>query len=168
MEAKRPRNLYADSFIDGYAKRYGMPYVSESADWVQLDRLLKSEIGARLTLEVWTRGVANYFLSEVGGGHTLKHLCSRFVPYWRGPMNKYGQPERGRAFARVGSEKYASTNWVIRFLRKVNEANLPEEKREQLWALMDAAEGEQISEADALRRLEMIRSEGVEQKQMVG
>jgi len=95
MSAQRKpvRNLYFDYWAEKYELHNRMPYAPTSADWVNLDRLLtkSGRLSERMTLEVWKRGVENYFLSAIGV-HTLKHLCAEFVPFWKQPLDRYSKP----------------------------------------------------------------------------
>jgi len=92
-QKKTVRNLYFDFWAEQYELHNQMPYAPTSADWVNLDRLLtkSGRLSERMTLEVWKRGVENYFLSAIGV-HTLKHLCAEFVPFWKQPMDRFGKP----------------------------------------------------------------------------
>jgi hypothetical protein len=97
MSAQRKpvRNLYFDYWAEKYELHNGMPYAATSADWVGLNRLLTNsgKLSERMTLEVWRRGVDNYFKSDVGA-HSLQKLCSgtAFVAYWRSPQDRFGKP----------------------------------------------------------------------------
>lgn len=116
-ERKQARNIYYDKFAEKYEFHYRMPYSPTQADFVQLHHLTTNsgKLSERLTLEVWARGVANYFASELGS-HTLKHLCSMFVPFWKTPMDRFGRPKEkaSQVGAQAGEVHYAS--WHPRFV----------------------------------------------------
>ena len=116
-KAARPRNVYMDKFSVAYQKHYGLPYAVTEADAVNLDKLLNKsgKLSARMTLEVWDRGIANYLASDLGV-HSLKHLCPNFVAYWKQPLDRFGKP-REKA-SPVGGEKPAESyaSWHPKFL----------------------------------------------------
>jgi len=153
----KPKNIYYEYFAAQFEKSYGLPYQNKTADFVQLAKLFNG-LGARLTLEVWKRGVDNYFHSELGI-HTLADLSCRFVPFWRGPVDRYNKPKVERKNNGFTQASYGESSWVFRFLKKVNEAKLSKEQEEKLYGLLDATENGQIGEAEALQRLEAIQAE---------
>lgn len=115
-ERKAVRNLYYDHFAEKYQFHYGLPYAGTQADFVQLNTLTQKsgKLSERLTLEVWERGVKNYFASDLGA-HTLKHLCSMFVPFWRQPLDRFGKPRE--VASKVGaSEPVKFASWHPKFL----------------------------------------------------
>lgn len=121
------RNIYYDYFAEQYELFYSLPYQNKKADFVQLAKLFQG-MGERLTVENWRRAVANYFASELGN-HTLADLCCRFVPFWHGPLDRYGKPKR----TDVGDRPEQSSGW-------------------QMWLLMECwklARGNNKAQVDA-------------------
>lgn len=114
---KKPRNIYCDIFAERYEQKYGMPYQSTAADFVHLHKLTANSgrLSERLTVDVWKRGVDNYFRSDLGS-HSLKHLCPNFVAFWKHPMDRYGKPQEqaSQVGAQAGAVHYAS--WHPRFV----------------------------------------------------
>lgn len=161
QEQKKARNIYADTFTAAYEQHYGLPYSITQADMVQLDQITnKGPLAPRMTLDVFKRGVDHYFESELGV-HTLKHLCSAFVPYWRQPLDRYGKPKQRTGGMRAVGEMYDATRmpWQIRFAAKVNAAydkHPVPERMTALIALFDQMEDEQLDEPEAMKRLEAI------------
>lgn len=154
--AKRQRNLYFDLFAEKYEFHYRMPYGATSADFVQLDHLTNKagKLSERLTLEVWARGVQNYFASELGA-HSLKHLCSSFVPYWKQPLDRFGRP-REKASQIGAAEPVQFSSWHPKFLHAVFKAT---QGRSDLFDAIDElfqAVGDGLSEVEAFKRLKEI------------
>lgn len=155
-DRKVTRNLYFDLFADKYLFHYGMPYCSTAADFVQLNQLTRNgPLAARMTLEVFARGVENYFRSE-HGVHTLKQLCSTFVPYWRHPLDRYGKPIEKAS--QVGGQvmETGPATWHPKFLSaafRVVQAD--SKKMDAVEALMDqVADMNEQQAFAALREIE--------------
>lgn len=114
------KNAYYEEFARQYELHYSLPYSSTAADFVQLHHLTANsgKLSARLTLEVWQRGVENYFKSELGC-HSLKHLCagSNFVTFWRGPLDRYGKPREQASQVGAGNDEVHYASWHPRFLK---------------------------------------------------
>lgn len=161
MPERKPvkKNVYADIFETAYETKYGLPYQRRTHDFVQLNRLLRDgPLASRMTTDVFRRGVTNYLASDLGM-HTLADLCTRFVPFWRGSIDRYGKPKVERKNNGFTQASYGESSWVFRFLKKVNEAKLSKEQEEKLYGLLDATENGQIGETEALQRLEAIQNE---------
>jgi hypothetical protein len=157
---EKPRNLYMDGFTEAYQRHYGLPYAVTAADGVQLDRLLnKSEkLSERMTLEVWRRGVENYFASDLGA-HSLKHLCTAFVAYWKNPMDRFGKP-REKA-SQVGGERPAAESYASWHPRFLNAAwKIAQKDKASLDAVEALFEVPELSEAQAFAALEEIERRG--------
>src|SRR5215510_14444300 len=110
------RNDWADVFAVEYERAYGMPYIFKQADFVQLANLRRG-LGPKLTMDKWTQGVMHYFASENVGIHTLAYLCSNFVPFWKGRLDRYGHRTEG-----LSKRNYPSRAWHNSFLIKCFEA----------------------------------------------
>lgn len=105
-----------DLYAEAYQVHYGMPYAISAGDAVQLDKLLNKsgKLSERMTLEVWKRGVQNYFASDLGS-HTLKHLSPDFVAYWKSPRDRFGKP-REKASQVGAAEPVSYASWHPKFL----------------------------------------------------
>ena len=168
-ERKQARNVYFDTYAAAYLAHYSLPYASTSADWVMLDQITnKGPLAPRMTLEVFQRGCDNYFKSELGV-HTLKHLCSMFVPFWKSPLDRFGKPKEVRQNGtRTGMRSIGELDglpWQFRFAAKVNaayDAHPVPERAAALTALFDQMEDEQLNEQEATRRLQEIENGGMD------
>lgn len=162
-ERKQARNVYFDTFAERYVAHYSLPYAPTTADWVGLDQITnKGPLAPKMTLEVFQRGCDNYFKSELGA-HTLKHLCSMFVPYWKSPLDRFGKvKETKRNGTQTGMRSLtdlAGLPWQFRFAAKVNaayDAHPVPERAKALEDLFEQMEDEQLDESEATRRLESI------------
>lgn len=116
-ERKPIRNLYYDAFVEKYEFHYCLPYQSTAADFVNLHKLTTNsgKLSERLTLEVWARGVENYFASELGS-HSLRHLCANFVAFWKSPMDRYGRPKEKASQVGAGGGELHYATWHPRFV----------------------------------------------------
>ena len=147
-----PKNVYYDRFSSRYETFYGLPYQSRKADFVQLAKLFQG-LGEKLTVTAFEQALENYFKSELGN-HTLADLAVRFVPFWRGPLDRYGKPKtNGNGFQHIGQ----STNWIMKFLRQVNAQSFSDEQRERLFALLDEVEVGRLDEQTAYKQLEAVK-----------
>lgn len=162
-ERKQARNIYFDTYAAAYLEHYSMPYVSVTADWVGLDQITnKGPLAPRMTLDVFKRGCANYFASELGM-HTLKHLCANFVPYWKSPLDRFGKVKEVRhSGTQTGMRSIADLTglpWHFRFAARINaayDAHPVPERGKALEDLFEQMENEQLDETEATRRLEAI------------
>ena len=152
--AEHQRNIYYDHWAERFEFHKQLPYAPITADWVQLDWLLNKSgrLAERMTLDNWSRGVDNYLASEIGK-HTLKHLCSDFVTFWYGPLDRYGKP-REKA-SQVGGEQSQSgyAVWHGRFLYAADELI---QRRKDVWDAIEVLYDEVsqgLSEHEAFRRL---------------
>lgn len=155
---QNPKNVYYEYFAMRYELGYGLPYQNKTADFVQLAKLFKG-LGTKLTVEVWKRGVDNYFRSELGM-HTLADLACRFVPFWRGAIDRFGKPLRQTTqTTQVGGERPNGNgaSWHAPFLSACFAiAQSRKECRDSIFALVERAD--ELSETDAYAEIERIKA----------
>lgn len=156
---ERPRDLYYDCFAAQFQARYGLPYVSTTADWVNLRGLQRGPLAPHVDLLTWERAVFNYFASE-RGEHSLKYLCSKFAALRLYPLDRYSQPLRRNGGYMRSTNNIAGLPWPIGFLRRINALGDKEPgKRPALESLLDEVESEHLSEIEATKRLDVIEGE---------
>ena len=86
----RKDHPYAEYFRFKYSEHYGVEYIWQSFDFVQLNNMLKKRNGS-VTAEKWQRAVDHYFASELGK-HTLAHISVEFASYYLSPQDRFGKP----------------------------------------------------------------------------
>jgi hypothetical protein len=82
-----------ETFCSAFEREYSSPYRSKAADFVQLAALRKTCSGNSwdLTTDRWSKGLGNYFASDLGN-HTIADLASRFSAFYRSPLDRFGKP----------------------------------------------------------------------------
>lgn len=97
-------------FDEAFLAAINCPYVSKSADFVQLNKLQKSLAGKdwELTEVRFRQAVANYFASELGQ-FTLADLAVRFASFHHSPLDRFGKPIESK-IATKKENYYAKTS----------------------------------------------------------
>ena len=89
--AKAPsQNLYFDLFAQKYEERFGYPYASQKADFVQFAKWQKLDEG-RTSVEDFGRAISNY-LGSPSGRHTFADLVTRFAVFRLSALDRFGKP----------------------------------------------------------------------------